>query len=50
MSVMPGRLRNWLDERRMTAVDLPIWLLGMIVALAWFALHLDGLDLSEIPL
>jgi multiple sugar transport system permease protein len=37
MSIMPGRLRNWLDERRMTALDLPIWLLGMIVALAWFA-------------
>jgi multiple sugar transport system permease protein len=37
MSILPGRLRNWLDERRMTALDLPIWLLGMIVALAWFA-------------
>jgi multiple sugar transport system permease protein len=37
MSVMPTRLQNWLDERRMTAVDLPIWLLGMAVALAWFA-------------
>jgi len=37
MSIMPGRLRNWLDERRMTALDLPIWLLGMIVALGWFA-------------
>jgi multiple sugar transport system permease protein len=30
-------LQSWLDERRMTAVDLPIWLLGMVVALAWFA-------------
>lgn len=37
MSVMPRRLQSWLDERRMTAVDLPIWLLGMVVALAWFA-------------
>ncbi|CAM5761730.1 sugar ABC transporter permease [Labrys miyagiensis] len=37
MSIMPGRLQNWLDERRMTAVDLPIWLLGMVVAFACFA-------------
>ena len=31
MSVMPKRVQNWLDERRMTAIDLPIWVLGMIV-------------------
>jgi multiple sugar transport system permease protein len=37
MSALPRRMRNWLDERRMTAIDLPIWLVGMVVALAWFA-------------
>ncbi|RFB79349.1 carbohydrate ABC transporter permease [Methylovirgula sp. 4M-Z18] len=37
MNFLPNRLRNWLDERRMTAIDLPIWLIGMAVAFAWFA-------------
>ena len=30
-------LRRWCEERRMTALDLPIWLAGMAVALIWFA-------------
>jgi multiple sugar transport system permease protein len=37
MSALPRKLQNWLDERRMTAIDLPLWILGMVVALAWFA-------------
>jgi multiple sugar transport system permease protein len=37
MSAVPQVLRRWLDDRKMTPVDLPIWILGMAVALIWFA-------------
>jgi multiple sugar transport system permease protein len=37
MRALPGRLRLWLEDRRMSAIDLPVWIIGMLVALAWFA-------------
>lgn len=29
------RARDWLEERRLTWIDLPIWLLGMGIAVLW---------------
>jgi multiple sugar transport system permease protein len=29
------RAKNWLEERRLTALDLPIWLFGMGIAILW---------------
>ncbi|MDQ0474497.1 carbohydrate ABC transporter permease [Labrys wisconsinensis] len=37
MAALPHGARRWLEERRMTGLDLPIWLIGMAVALAWAA-------------
>jgi multiple sugar transport system permease protein len=34
---LPEPLRRWLEARRMTLVDVPIWIVGMIVAAMWFA-------------
>ena len=36
MQPPPDLLRGWLERRRMTMIDLPIWLVGMAVALLWF--------------
>jgi multiple sugar transport system permease protein len=33
----PGALRRWLENRKMTAIDVPIWLLGLAVAAMWSA-------------
>lgn len=30
-----NRAKDWLEERRLTALDVPIWLLGMGVAVLW---------------
>jgi len=37
MGRLADRLRRWLEARRLTLVDLPIWIVGMAVAVAWFA-------------
>lgn len=37
MATASFSLRRWMEARRMTWVDVPIWLGGMLVALAWFA-------------
>lgn len=37
MSPTPGPFRRFLEKRHMTLIDIPIWLFGMAVALAWFA-------------
>ena len=36
-SALPEAARRWLEERRMTLIDVPIWLFGMFVAFLWFA-------------
>ena len=36
-NALPEGARRWLEERRMTLVDVPIWIFGMIVAFMWFA-------------
>jgi multiple sugar transport system permease protein len=36
-AALPETLRRWLEERRMTLIDVPIWFVGMAVALMWFA-------------
>jgi multiple sugar transport system permease protein len=33
----PGVLRRWLEARKMTALDAPIWLIGLVVAAMWSA-------------
>ena len=30
-------IRRWFENRKMTAFDVPIWLIGLAVALMWFA-------------
>jgi len=37
MTSIATRLRRVLEERQMTWLDVPLWLVGMAVALAWFA-------------
>ncbi len=37
MNALLGRVRRYAEERRLTLMDLPLWLIGMAVALAWFA-------------
>jgi len=37
MASIATRLRRVLEERQMTWLDVPLWLVGMAVALAWFA-------------
>ncbi|MBB3773448.1 multiple sugar transport system permease protein [Angulomicrobium tetraedrale] len=37
MTTLMTRLRRYMDEHRFTLLDLPIWLVGMAVAFAWFA-------------
>jgi len=34
---VPTMARRWLEDRQMTPLDVPIWLVGMAVAVAWFA-------------
>src|SRR5579863_1086904 len=33
----PGAFRRWLEARKMTALDVPIWLIGLLVAAMWSA-------------
>jgi multiple sugar transport system permease protein len=33
----PNLVRRWLEARRMSALDVPIWLIGLGVALMWFS-------------
>lgn len=37
MAQLRERFRRALEERHMTLLDIPLWLVGMAVALAWFA-------------
>ncbi|MFK8252965.1 carbohydrate ABC transporter permease [Ancylobacter terrae] len=37
MARLRERFRHMLEERHMTLLDIPLWLVGMAVALAWFA-------------
>ena len=30
-------VRRWLEARKMSAIDVPIWLIGLAVAVVWFA-------------
>lgn len=34
---VPTMARRWLEDRQMTPLDVPIWIVGMAVAFAWFA-------------
>ena len=36
-AVLPEGARRWLEARRMTLIDVPIWIFGMIIAFMWFA-------------